>query len=53
MIIEVAMRTDKGVVREQNEDAIGGDPDSGLLILADGMGGPTQVKSPADWLWIF
>ena len=39
MIIEVAMRTDKGVVREQNEDAIGGDPDSGLLILADGMGG--------------
>ncbi|MES9955381.1 MAG: PP2C family serine/threonine-protein phosphatase [Candidatus Thiodiazotropha sp. 6PLUC2] len=39
MIIEVAMRTDKGVVREQNEDAIGGDPDAGLLILADGMGG--------------
>jgi protein phosphatase len=33
------MRTDKGVVREQNEDAIGGDPDAGLLILADGMGG--------------
>jgi protein phosphatase len=33
------MRTDKGVVREQNEDAIGGDPESGLLILADGMGG--------------
>jgi protein phosphatase len=39
LILEVAMRTDKGVVREQNEDAIGGDPDSGLLILADGMGG--------------
>jgi protein phosphatase len=33
------MRTDKGMVREQNEDAIGGDPDVGLLILADGMGG--------------
>jgi protein phosphatase len=33
------MRTDKGVVREQNEDAIGGDPDAGLLVLADGMGG--------------
>jgi protein phosphatase len=33
------MRTDKGVVREQNEDAIGGDPEAGLLILADGMGG--------------
>ncbi|MCG7866707.1 MAG: protein phosphatase 2C domain-containing protein [Candidatus Thiodiazotropha taylori] len=39
MIIEVAMRTDKGMVREQNEDAIGGDPDLGVLILADGMGG--------------
>ncbi|MCG7923346.1 MAG: protein phosphatase 2C domain-containing protein [Candidatus Thiodiazotropha lotti] len=39
MIIEVAMRTDKGMVREQNEDAIGGDPNLGVLILADGMGG--------------
>ncbi|MCU7905442.1 MAG: protein phosphatase 2C domain-containing protein [Candidatus Thiodiazotropha sp. (ex Epidulcina cf. delphinae)] len=33
------MRTDKGVVREQNEDAVGGDPVAGLVILADGMGG--------------
>ncbi len=39
MIIDVAMRTDKGKVREHNEDAVGGDPSSGLLILADGMGG--------------
>ncbi|MEW8026546.1 MAG: PP2C family serine/threonine-protein phosphatase [Candidatus Thiodiazotropha sp.] len=39
MKFDVAMRTDKGVVREQNEDAIGGDPEAGLLILADGMGG--------------
>lgn len=39
MIIDVAMRTDKGVVREHNEDAIGGDPSEGLIILADGMGG--------------
>ncbi len=37
--IDVAMRTDRGVVREHNEDAVGGDPDTGLLILADGMGG--------------
>jgi protein phosphatase len=37
--IDVAMRTDKGLVREQNEDAVGGDPSVGLLILADGMGG--------------
>ncbi len=39
MIIEVAMRTDKGRVREQNEDAVGGDPEAGLVVLADGMGG--------------
>ncbi len=39
MIIDVAMRTDRGKVREHNEDAVGGDPTAGLLILADGMGG--------------
>lgn len=39
MIIDIAMRTDKGVVREQNEDAIGGDSTAGLVILADGLGG--------------
>jgi protein phosphatase len=39
MTIDVAMRTDKGRVREHNEDAVGGDPAVGLLILADGMGG--------------
>jgi protein phosphatase len=33
------MRTDTGLVREHNEDAIGGEPKAGLLILADGMGG--------------
>ena len=33
------MRTDRGVVRENNEDAVGGDLTAGLLILADGMGG--------------
>lgn len=39
MKLDVAMRTDKGMVREQNEDAVGGDPEAGLMILADGMGG--------------
>ncbi|MET0065029.1 MAG: PP2C family serine/threonine-protein phosphatase [Candidatus Thiodiazotropha sp.] len=33
------MRTDRGRVREHNEDAVGGDPESGLVLLADGMGG--------------
>jgi protein phosphatase len=39
MHIDVAMRTDRGILREHNEDAVGGDPSAGLLILADGMGG--------------
>jgi serine/threonine protein phosphatase PrpC len=32
-------RTDTGRVREHNEDTIATDPDVGLLVLADGMGG--------------
>ena len=39
LTIDVAMGTDRGMVREHNEDAVGGDPAKGLLILADGMGG--------------
>ena len=31
--------TDAGRVREHNEDTIGSDPDIGLFVLADGMGG--------------
>jgi protein phosphatase len=31
--------TDNGKVREHNEDTIAFDPDIGLLVLADGMGG--------------
>jgi len=37
--LDVAMRSDRGVVRQNNEDAVGGDVAAGLLILADGMGG--------------
>ncbi|MGD8587627.1 MAG: protein phosphatase 2C domain-containing protein [Chromatiales bacterium] len=37
--LDVAMRSDRGVVRQNNEDAIGGDSAAGLLVLADGMGG--------------
>ena len=31
--------TDVGKARKNNEDAIGEEPDLGLLVLADGMGG--------------
>ena len=37
--INFAQITDTGRVREHNEDAIGGMPDIGLMVLADGMGG--------------
>ncbi len=37
--IDFAELTDTGRVRDHNEDAIGSDPDIGLLVLADGMGG--------------
>ena len=37
--IEIAQLTDTGRVREHNEDAIGSNPDIGLMVLADGMGG--------------
>ncbi|MCS6944847.1 MAG: Stp1/IreP family PP2C-type Ser/Thr phosphatase [Sutterellaceae bacterium] len=34
-----ALKTDPGQVRPLNEDAVGADPDAGLFILADGLGG--------------
>ncbi|MEZ5487453.1 MAG: Stp1/IreP family PP2C-type Ser/Thr phosphatase [Steroidobacteraceae bacterium] len=37
--IALAGETDTGKVREHNEDTIAVDPDIGLLVLADGMGG--------------
>lgn len=37
--LEIVVRTDPGVVRSHNEDAVFGDAERGLLILADGMGG--------------
>lgn len=38
-ILEVARVTDVGQKRDHNEDAVAGDVASGLLVLADGMGG--------------
>ena len=37
--IDFAQMTDTGRVRDHNEDAIGSNPDIGLMVLADGMGG--------------
>lgn len=37
--IDFASLTDTGRVRDHNEDSIGSDPDLGLMVLADGMGG--------------
>ena len=37
--IDFAELSDTGRVRDHNEDAIGSDPDIGLMVLADGMGG--------------
>ncbi len=37
--LEIVRLTDVGQVRDHNEDAVAGDVESGLLVLADGMGG--------------
>ena len=37
--LDYAVRTDRGLVRNSNEDSLEFDPETGLLVLADGMGG--------------
>jgi serine/threonine protein phosphatase PrpC len=37
--VATALLSDTGRVRNNNEDAVGEDPEIGLLVLADGMGG--------------
>ena len=37
--LDLAWRTDRGRVRERNEDAVSADADLGLVVIADGMGG--------------
>jgi serine/threonine protein phosphatase PrpC len=37
--LEVVTRTDPGMVRSHNEDAVFGSAEQGLVVLADGMGG--------------
>jgi len=38
-VLEIVVRTDPGMVRDHNEDAVFANPNLGLAILADGMGG--------------
>jgi len=38
-ILEIASCTDPGMVRSHNEDSVAADAASGLVVLADGMGG--------------
>ena len=37
--LEIVVKTDPGMVRGHNEDAVFANPNLGLAILADGMGG--------------
>jgi len=37
--LDVALLSHSGMVRPHNEDSVFADPDSGLVVLADGMGG--------------
>ena len=39
MMYEIFAQTDQGRVRKNNEDAVAFDPETGLCLLADGMGG--------------
>jgi len=38
-VLEVVMQSDFGRLRQNNEDAVGCDPNTGIIVLADGMGG--------------
>jgi protein phosphatase len=46
--IQVVSETDTGRVREHNEDAAAADMDTGLIVLADGMGGYNAGEVAAE-----
>jgi protein phosphatase len=46
--IQVVSQTDTGRVRDHNEDAAAADMDTGLIVLADGMGGYNAGEVAAE-----
>jgi protein phosphatase len=46
--LEIVAQTNAGMVRSHNEDSIGFDAASGLLVLADGMGGYNAGEVASD-----
>lgn len=46
--VEIAGATDPGIVRKNNEDNFAVDPELGLLVVADGMGGHNSGEVASD-----